>query len=142
MKKLLMVFMSLLLVIGVAGCQSDSDENTADEPGTSDEGQTEKDTDEKSEDEKSQDTNSNDESADEDSSKDEKAEEDMITVIGSYNGQADSHTIEVETTDGPQAFQITEEVAAEIQDYKVGDKIVFKYKEINGQKVIMSLDKK
>src|SRR5690625_662941 len=48
------------------------------------------------------------------SEEDDLADVERITETGIYNGQADPHTIEVETEDGPTAFQLTMEARDDI----------------------------
>jgi len=50
-----------------------------------------------------------------------------IVMTGSFNGQADPHTIEVETDEGPTAYQLTMEARDMVVDLNPGDKVTFTY---------------
>lgn len=66
---------------------------------------------------------------------------DKITETGTYNGQADPHTIEIETDDGPTAFQLTMEARDFIEDLNSGDKVTYTYYKDSEQFVIESIEK-
>lgn len=57
----------------------------------------------------------------------EKPATDLLTETGIYNGQADSHTIEIETANGPTAFQLTEEAKEMIDVLMEGKEVTYKY---------------
>lgn len=68
---------------------------------------------------------------------------------GTYNGQIDNHSIEIESPEGVRAYQIDDTTSDKLSDWDDGAKIKFKYKinEIKGdgetieQYVITSIDK-
>lgn len=68
---------------------------------------------------------------------------------GTYNGQIDNHSIEIESAEGVRAYQIDDEISDKLSSWDDGVKIKFKYKinEIKGdsetieQYVITSIDK-
>ncbi|MDI4647242.1 hypothetical protein [Cohnella hashimotonis] len=68
---------------------------------------------------------------------------------GTYNGQIDNHSIEVESAEGIRAYQIDDEISDKLSSWDDGVKVKFKYKikEIKGdsetieQYVITSIDK-
>ncbi|MDG0808335.1 hypothetical protein [Cohnella rhizosphaerae] len=68
---------------------------------------------------------------------------------GTYNGQIDNHSIEIESADGVRAYQIDDATSDKLSGWDDGVKVKFKYKinEIKGesetieQYVITSIDK-
>src|SRR5699024_7426375 len=56
-------------------------------------------------------------------------ESDAITETGFFNGQADPHTIEIETEEGPTAFQLTMEARDEVDALNPGDEVTYTYYE-------------
>ncbi|CAI6079117.1 hypothetical protein [Cohnella sp. JJ-181] len=68
---------------------------------------------------------------------------------GTYNGQIDNHSIEIESADGVRAYQIDDEISDKLSSWDDSIKVKFKYKinEIKGdnetieQYVITSIDK-
>ncbi len=55
---------------------------------------------------------------------------------GIYNGQQDPHTIEIETADGPTAFQLTMEAREQVEPLQVGKKVTYTYEEKGEQLII------
>jgi ABC-type glycerol-3-phosphate transport system substrate-binding protein len=47
-------------------------------------------------------------------------------LSGMFNGLADGHTIEIETENGPQAFQISEELFKKAETWEPGVKVKYK----------------
>lgn len=72
---------------------------------------------------------------------DEKAQDEKqkITEAGIYNGQADPHTIEIETAEGPTAFQLTMEARKDVDNLTEGDEVTFTYYKDGEQLVIESI---
>lgn len=70
---------------------------------------------------------------------DQAEEEDKITETGIYNGQADPHTIEIETDDGPLAFQLTMEARDDIDALTEGNEVIYTYEEDGDQRTIDSI---
>lgn len=66
-------------------------------------------------------------------------EKQLIEATGIYNGQADPHTIEIETDDGPQAFQLSMKARSEVDKLTVGKSVSFTYYEKGPQLVIESI---
>lgn len=68
---------------------------------------------------------------------------------GTYNGQIDNHSIEIEFNGEPVAFQIDEDVSAKISGWDEGVSVKFQYKETTldadgqqlKQRTIVSIDK-
>lgn len=56
--------------------------------------------------------------------------------IGIYNGQQDSHTIEIETKNGPTAFQLSDEAKQQVSQLQIGEKVSYTY-QINGSQYII-----
>lgn len=50
-----------------------------------------------------------------------------FTELGIFVGQADQHTIEIETNEGPKAFRLTEQSAKQMKELKSNDKVKFEY---------------
>jgi len=67
------------------------------------------------------------------------SEEDLITETGIYNGQADPHTIEIETADGPLAFQLTMEARDDIDALTEGGEVTYTYTEDGDTRTIESI---
>ncbi|MCQ4086348.1 hypothetical protein [Saccharibacillus sp. JS10] len=67
--------------------------------------------------------------AETDTTPDDQTEEEdqVIQAMGTYNGQADPHTIEVEVDGMPTSFQISEDTASQLQDLKEGDAVTIEY---------------
>lgn len=66
-------------------------------------------------------------------------EVDIITATGIYNGQADPHTIEIETDEGPRAFQLTMEARDDVEGLVEGKRVTYMYREDGEQLVIESI---
>ncbi len=67
------------------------------------------------------------------------ADENLITETGIYNGQADPHTIEIETTEGPLAFQLTMEARDDIEALTEGGEVTYTYTEDGDTRTIESI---
>src|SRR5699024_550311 len=67
---------------------------------------------------------------------DDKETSKKITEVGMYNGQADPHTIEIETKDGPRAFQLTVEARDDIAALIEGREVSYIYHDNGVQLVI------
>ena len=63
-----------------------------------------------------------------------------VKAKGIYNGQADPHTIEVETKDGPTAYQLTLEARDDIEDLIEGQEVTYVYYDNGLQLVIESIE--
>lgn len=75
--------------------------------------------------------------------KDFQLEEKIIDETGVYIGQADPHTVEIETANGAQSYQLSEAVMEDIVELKKDDEVTFQYvKNEFGQLVIKSIHKK
>lgn len=68
-------------------------------------------------------------------------EEDLITKTGTYNGQADPHTIEVETDEGPTAFQLSDKAREDVEGLNPGVEVTYTYYEKGEQRIITSIKK-
>ncbi|PZD96279.1 hypothetical protein DNH61_08755 [Paenibacillus sambharensis] len=65
---------------------------------------------------------------------DEQAGEDTVLQgSGIYNGQQDSHSIEIETEDGPNTYEIAEGMEEVLTELSEGDKVKFEYTELTVQ---------
>lgn len=60
---------------------------------------------------------------------------------GLFNGQADPHTIEVETDEGPVAYQLTMEARDLVADLEPGDKVKYTYYKDGEMLVIKYIEK-
>lgn len=67
---------------------------------------------------------------------------DWITETGIYNGQADPHTIEIETAEGPIAFQLTIEARDDIEALIEGREVTYHYTEDGLTRTIQSIEMK
>ncbi|WP_349408656.1 hypothetical protein [Pseudalkalibacillus sp. SCS-8] len=83
-----------------------------------------------------------DQNGEQDEATSEEPATEQMTGEGTYNGQADPHTIEIELEDGPQAFQITEELKDTVANLKEGTEITFIYEEEEGTYYIKSIQEK
>ena|SRR5690625_2700189 len=63
----------------------------------------------------------------------------LITETGIYNGQADPHTIEIETDEGPLAFQLTMDARDDIDALTEGGEVTYKYTEDGDNRTIESI---
>lgn len=68
------------------------------------------------------------------------ADLERLTASGIYNGQADPHTIEVETEEGPRAYQLTLEARDDIEDLIEGKEVTYIYYDNGLQLVIESIE--
>lgn len=71
------------------------------------------------------------------SSSNEQAEE---TKTGTFNGQVDPHTVEIETSDGAQAFQLSEKAQEQVQNITEKDSVTFTYYKKGEQLIIESIN--
>jgi hypothetical protein len=70
-------------------------------------------------------------------------------ATGEYVGLQDNHTLEIKTADGPTAFQISPEIAAQVDPWEVGTKVQFQFTEatldVDGKQIkqltLVSIDK-
>jgi hypothetical protein len=68
---------------------------------------------------------------------------------GEYVGLQDNHTLEIKTSDGSTAFQISPEIATQVDPWEVGTKVKFQFTEatldVDGKQVkqltLVSIDK-
>jgi len=60
---------------------------------------------------------------------------------GSYNGQMDPHTIEIQTADGPTAFQLEEGMEEALDDLELDESVIFEYyeKTVEGDNAVKQL---
>ncbi|MFD0717564.1 hypothetical protein [Paenibacillus sp. GCM10027626] len=60
---------------------------------------------------------------------------------GTYNGQQDSHSIEIQTADGPTPFQIEADLADVLDDLQLDEPVTFEYyeKAIEGDDTVKQL---
>ncbi|MCF6410105.1 hypothetical protein [Pseudalkalibacillus salsuginis] len=121
---------ALFLVIGLlAGCgtaeDEQSNENDTEQSGTTD-------------DSSSSDPDSTSES--EGTGDEQEAVEQ--TGEGTYNGLADNHTVEIMLEDGPQAFQITEEVKVQVDELEPDTEVQFNYIDKDGTLTITDIKTK
>ncbi|WP_368653278.1 hypothetical protein AB4Y30_16525 [Ornithinibacillus sp. 4-3] len=72
----------------------------------------------------------------------EEQEGELITETGIYNGQQDPHTIEIETAEGPTAFQLTMEARDNVEQLVVGEEVIYEYKDNGTQLVIEKISMK
>jgi len=72
-----------------------------------------------------------------------------ISATGKYVGLQDSHSVEIETDEGPTGFQVTPEVAEKVDSWEENTPVKFQYKVEKldtdagqvEQKTIISIDK-
>src|SRR5690625_1262294 len=83
-------------------------------------------------------TNDKDQSTEE--TKDKEPDAEMIKS-GSFNGQADPHTIEIETDEGPVAYQLTIEARDLVVDLEPGDEVTYTYYKDGEMLVIKHIEK-
>lgn len=69
------------------------------------------------------------------------SEEDSAET-GVYNGQQDPHTIEIETEDGPTAFQLSDDVKKQVESLEIGKKVSFTYRVEGPQLIIENIKQK
>lgn len=63
-----------------------------------------------------------------------------IEETGIYNGQQDPHTIEIETKEGPQAFQLSEQARTEVEHLTEGKEVTFTYYKEGPQLIIETIE--
>lgn len=63
------------------------------------------------------------------------------TMTGIYVGQADPHTIEVETDEGPVAYQLSDDARLQVEVLSAGDEVIYEYYERGEQLVIETIEK-
>lgn len=64
----------------------------------------------------------------------------LLTGTGMYVGQADPHTIEIETSDGPIAFQLTDEARSDVDTLSPGQQVTYQYEKQGEQLVIHKIE--
>lgn len=136
MKKHFMFIILLCTLFALSACGTGNDKNpvTGDnEDSVADEGTEDTET--------TTDSDSNDSEAtdksDDDSGKN--IDEGHITKTGIYNGQADPHTIEIETDEGPVAFQLTLEAREDVKQLTENEQVTYTYTEDGDQRTIQSI---
>lgn len=127
MRKVSVFSIILIIVLGVFTACSTNNIN--------DEEKTMEDTEEKRIEDKEQTETERD---DRDDAKDKEDSDSYKRVeeIGIYNGQADPHTIEIETAEGPTAFQLSDEAREYVEELETEDEVIYTYYEKDEQKVI------
>ena len=70
----------------------------------------------------------------------ENEEKTVIQSTGTYIGQADPHTIEIETNEGPTAFQLSNEARQDVEQLTEGSHVTFTYYEEGEQRIIDSIE--
>ncbi|WP_261131745.1 hypothetical protein [Bacillus sp. Marseille-Q3570] len=126
---------ALILVIGLlAGCgTTENAENNGEDT-------------EQSEDETTGTSDESSESDTESTSESEGNEDDQEVVEqtgeGTYNGLADNHTIEVMLEDGPQAYQITDEVKGQVENLEPDTEVHFTFIDKDGALTITDIKEK
>lgn len=68
------------------------------------------------------------------------ANEEVMTETGIYNGQADVHTIEIETEDGPVAFQLSLGARDDVEELTEEEEVTYTYWEDGDERVIESIE--
>jgi len=77
------------------------------------------------------------------------ASPELISATGKYVGLQDSHSIEIETEQGPEGFQVSPEVADKVDSWEGNTPVKFEYKvetlDVDGtkveQKTIVTIEK-
>ena len=64
----------------------------------------------------------------------------LMTGTGMYVGQADPHTIEIETSDGPVAFQLTDSARSDVDALSPGQQVTYQYEDNGEQLVIHNIE--
>ncbi|TLS37897.1 hypothetical protein [Pseudalkalibacillus caeni] len=72
---------------------------------------------------------------------DQAAQSDMIESTGTYIGQVDPHTVEIETAEGNERFQLSDEARTMVEDLNENDNVSFTYEEQEEVKTISSIKK-
>lgn len=117
----------------------EENESEADDETSKDSEQTEEESRDDSDTEPADESNDKDESTEKDN--DAKNPETEIIKTGSYSGQADPHTIEIETDDGFVAYQLTMEARDLVVDLEPGDKVTYTYYKDGEMLVIKHIEK-
>lgn len=109
--------------------------------GASDEAEDQEEQNDSTEDETNQ-SGTGSEIQDETNRHEEQQESDTEMIkTGLFNGQADPHTIEVETDDGPVAYQLTMEARDLVSDLEPGDSVKYTYYKDDEMLVIKYIEK-
>jgi|SRR5690625_141048 len=58
------------------------------------------------------------------------------TEIGIYIGRIDPHTIEIETSDGPTAFQLSDEAREDVKSLSENDEVIYSYY-VDGEQLVI-----
>lgn len=120
-KKYTILIFTFVLILGLAACGSSKDDN--------------ENIDETPEGESEQKPEENDTEKDEATS-----EEDLKTDIGIYNGQVDPHTIEIETAEGPTAFQLSDTARKDVEKLNDYDEVIYTYYQKDEQLIIEMIE--
>jgi len=64
----------------------------------------------------------------------------VLTETGIYNGQADVHTIEIETDDGPVAFQLSMGARDHVEKLTEDEEVTYTYRKEGDERVIESIE--
>lgn len=67
-------------------------------------------------------------------------EDELKTDIGIYNGQADPHTIEIETAEGPTAFQLSDAARKDVEKLTDYDEVIYTYYKKDEQLIIEMIE--
>src|SRR5690625_909673 len=136
MKKNLLIIVLLIISLGLVACGTGNTANK-DDLETNNYGNSEVNNDSENNDgeEESADNNQSPNENDE-----EKANENLIEKTGVYNGQADPHTIEIETENGPLAFQLTMGAREEVENLEVGEEVRYSYTEDGNHREIETIE--
>lgn len=141
MKRNFMFVLLISTLLLLAACGTSTDD--AEDPTTSEEDAVVENNEESSDDSEAPEEAEGEEEEEEDQTNneanDENEEKETITATGTYNGQADPHTIEIETDDGPTAFQLTMEARDDVENLEVGEQVTYTYYEEGEQLVIESI---
>lgn len=140
MKKLL--FLVFIIMIGIAGCGTTSMEDTS---VSSTEQKSSSEVESNSSNnptETTEEVNIPDRSTNSTAEETTKVEESVaIEARGTFEGEADSHTIEV-IAETPLAIQYSEEISGQISQLSVGDKVLVKYEDNSeGQLLLLEIEK-
>lgn len=125
-KSIRLLLFAIVALIGLVACGTTNpvDEENQGEKETVDESNETSETDETSEGENAQ------------------GEPIIMNDLGIYVGQADPHTVEIETNEGSKAFQLTEQSSAQIKELQANDKVRFEYYvNEHEQNVLQSIEK-
>ncbi|MBO8172056.1 MAG: hypothetical protein H0Z33_09200 [Bacillaceae bacterium] len=127
-KKTLRLLVVPFLILALAACGADDTTNDP-APEDQEQGQVDEETDENTE-------------GNEETAGSEEGETEALQVSGTYVGLADNHTIEIETEEGPVAFQVPDELKADLEELQENDQVTVTYQENeNGQKVLSQIEK-